>query len=270
MNGKTDGKPVNRAAADDEPWLGSYWSLAVFASAALAIGALAVRFSAPTPPPQPQPVAVVAQPPGPPPQQPFPVSGAPSTPIEQVVRWATAGDAGGRPFVIVDKKAARVMAFDAQGRLMHSVPALMGSALGDDTVPGIGDKPLSQIKPEERITPAGRFVAQMGETLTGEDVVWVDYEAAVSMHRVRVVKASERRFERLASETIADNRISNGCINLPVAFYEQVLKPLVEAAPTVIYVLPEQRSLQDVFARSAGASAGVSVKPAQPPRQPVL
>jgi hypothetical protein len=147
---------------------------------------------------------------------------------------------------------------------LQRVPALLGSALGDDSTPGIGDKPLSQIKPEERITPAGRFVAQMGETLTGEDVVWVDYEAAVSMHRVRVVKESERRFERLASDTIDDNRISNGCINLPVAFYEQVLKPMVEAGPTVVYVLPDRRTLHEVFARS------VSSRPAQAPRQPVL
>ncbi|MCR5882491.1 hypothetical protein LRS03_06275 [Rhizobacter sp. J219] len=253
MTGKTDGKPVNRAA-DDTPWLGSYWSLAVFIAAELAIGAVVLRLTA-APQVAPQPVAAASLP--------F-TTKSPTTPLEDVVRWAVAGDAGGRPFIVVDKPGAHVMAFDAQGRLLQRVPALLGSAIGDDTVPGIGDKPLSQIKPEERITPAGRFVAQMGENLTGEDVVWIDYDAAVSMHRIRVVKESERRFERLASETISDNRISNGCINLPVAFYEQVLKPLVEAGPTVVYVLPEQRSLQEVFARRPSAA------PAQAPRQPVL
>ena len=259
MNGKTDGNSVNRAG-DDEPWLGSYWSLAVFIAAELAIGSMVVRLSTP---PSSRAVAIT------------PVSvefaaavptnpRVPATPLEQVVQWAVAGDAGGRPFVVVDKPGAHVLAFDARGQLLQRVPALLGSALGDDSPPGIGDKPLSQIKPEERVTPAGRFVAQMGETLTGEDVVWVDYDAAVSMHRVRVVKESEHRFERLASETIDDNRISNGCINLPVAFYEQVLKPMVEAGPTVVYVLPERRTLQEVFARS------VSSRPAQAPRQPVF
>jgi hypothetical protein len=259
MNGKTDGNSVNRAGAD-EPWLGSYWSLAVFVAAELALGAMVVRLSAPPPSQTPAatsaPAAFAAALPGNP--------GVPATPLEQVVQWAVAGDAGGRPFVVVDKPGAHVLAFDARGQLLQRVPALLGSALGDDSTPGIGDKPLSQIKPEERITPAGRFVAQMGETLTGEDVVWVDYEAAVSMHRVRVVKESERRFERLASDTIDDNRISNGCINLPVAFYEQVLKPMVEAGPTVVYVLPDRRTLHEVFARS------VSSRPAQAPRQPVL
>lgn len=252
MTGKTDGKSVNRAG-DDSPWLGSYWSLAVFIAAELAIGSMVLRLTAAQEPAQ--RVSAISQP--------FPTQ-SPASPLEDVVRWAAAGDAGGRPFIVVDKPGAHVLAFDAQGRLMQRVPALLGSALGDDTVPGIGDKPLSQIKPEERITPAGRFVAQMGENLTGEDVVWIDYDAAVSMHRIRVVKESERRHERLASETIADNRISNGCINLPVAFYEQVLRPLVEAGPTVVYVLPEQRSLQEVFARRPSAA------PAAAPRQPVF
>lgn len=253
MNGKTDGKSVKHAGAD-EPWLGSNWSLAVFVAAELAIGAMAVRLSAPAA----QPVAVAQS------RAPAPyVLDSTKPPLEQVVQWAAMGDAGGRPFVVVDKRQAHVMAFDAQGRLLQRVPALLGSALGDDTVPGIGDKPLSAIKPEERVTPAGRFVAQLGQTLTGEDVVWIDYEAAVSMHRVRVVKESERRFERLASPTIDDNRISNGCINLPVAFYEQTLRPMVEAGPTVVYVLPDQRSLQEVFA--FGVSFSGKPSPARSP-----
>lgn len=266
MGGKTDGKPVNRAGearAAEEPWLGSYWSLAVFIAAEVAIGSLAVRLASPASQahaPQAHAAATQARPA----QQP-PASIASGTPLERVAHWAAMGDAGGRPFVIVDKAAARVVVFDAQGRLAHSVPALLGSALGDDSPPGIGDKPLSQIKPEERVTPAGRFVAQLGENLHGEDIVWIDYDTALSMHRVRKVKDSERRFERLASQTSDDNRISNGCINLPVAFYEQVLKPLVEAGPTVVYVLPEQRALHEVFA--LGVTNG---KPAATRRQPVL
>ncbi|MBX3622858.1 MAG: L,D-transpeptidase [Rhizobacter sp.] len=178
-----------------------------------------------------------------------PAATAVLSPAEQVSRWAVAsGDAGRRPFVIVDKPLARVMVFDASGRLQHSAPALLGLARGDDSVPGIGTRPMAKIKPEERITPAGRFVARRGVNLSGEDIVWVDYDAAVSMHRIRPVKASERRLERLASETIDDNRISYGCINLPPAFYEQALRPVVDAGPTVVYVLPDTRPLAEVFA----------------------
>ena len=168
---------------------------------------------------------------------------------EKLARWAAAtGDAGRRPFVIVDKAQARVMAFEASGMLRSSTPALLGLAHGDDSIPGIGTRPIPDILPEERITPAGRFIARPGTNLDGEDIVWVDYDAAVSMHRVRATKASEQRLERLASDTIADNRISYGCINLPATFYDAVIHPMVQAAPVVIYVLPETRPLRDVFA----------------------
>jgi hypothetical protein len=123
----------------------------------------------------------------------------------------------------------------------------MGSAQGDHTVPGIGDRPIAQVLPEERTTPAGRFVAELGMNTNGEDIVWVDYNAAVSMHRVRANVAAERRLERLASPQIDDNRISYGCINLPVAFYEGVLSPTVKAQGAIIYVLPETTTPQMVF-----------------------
>ena len=78
---------------------------------------------------------------------------------------------------------------------------LLGLARGDDTVPGIGEKKLSEIPPEERTTPAGRFVAEPGVNAEGDDIVWVDYDAAVSMHRVRTTNPVERRLQRLLSRT---------------------------------------------------------------------
>ncbi len=164
-----------------------------------------------------------------------------------MAEWALrTGDNGARAVVIVDKRQARVFVLGADGRFQGSAPALLGSARGDHTVPGIGERPLSRIRPEERTTPAGRFIAEPGVNAQGEDIVWVDYEAAVSMHRVRARVKSERRLERLASPTPDDNRISYGCINLPRRFYEQVLAPHARSG-AVIYVLPEVRSHQAVF-----------------------
>ena len=77
--------------------------------------------------------------------------------------------------------------------------------------------------------------------------MWVDYDAAVSMHRIRPLVARERRLERLASLTTDDNRISFGCINLPVSFYENVLAPTVRKLGAIIYVLPEVKTAQEVF-----------------------
>lgn len=163
-----------------------------------------------------------------------------SAEARQVALWAfRSGDHGSRAVVVVDKKEAKVYVFGPGGELQGATPALMGSAIGDHTVPGIGDKPIAQVLPSERTTPAGRFVAEPGTNADGEDVVWVDYDAAVSMHRVRPTVKAERRLERLASATPEDNRISYGCINLPVPFYENVLSPLVRRTGAVVYVLPE-------------------------------
>ncbi|HEY0823526.1 MAG TPA: hypothetical protein VGD76_07035, partial [Ramlibacter sp.] len=171
-----------------------------------------------------------------------------SADARHVANWAFfTGDPQGKSVVILDKKAARLYTFDPRGQLVAATPALLGSAVGDDSAPGIGDKPLEQIRPEEKTTPAGRFEAQPGRNTAGEDIIWIDYDAAVSMHRVRPTVAAERRLERLASPTEADNRISFGCVNLPVPFYDQVLHPIVRGTGAVVYVLPETRKPQEVF-----------------------
>jgi len=211
----------------------------------------AATVAAPAPAPQPRTVPVP-----PAAREPMPVARAAqfgrekaSPQIRQMASWVlSSGDNRGMSFVLVDKKDAKVFVFDAVGQLKAASPALLGAARGDDSAPGIGDKPLSQVLPQEKTTPAGRFVAELGMNTKGEDIVWVDYDAAVSMHRVRATVKAERRLQRLASPTPADNRISFGCINLPPHFYETVLKPAVQDGGAVIYVLPETRPLRDVFA----------------------
>lgn len=169
----------------------------------------------------------------------------PTPEARRMADWAlTSGDHQGKAFVIVDKKKARVYVFDPAGRLKDSAPALLGSAIGDDSAPGIGDKPLADVLPQEKTTPAGRFVAEIGMSTRGEDVVWVDYGAAVSMHRVLNVK---ERLVSLASPAIADKRMSYGCVNLPPDFYEKVLRPAAGTG-SVIYILPETRPLEATFA----------------------
>jgi len=172
----------------------------------------------------------------------------PSGEARLVANWVlTTGNAGRHAFVLVDKRDARVYVFGPDGRLKESAPALMGAARGDDSFPGIGDKPLAAVRPEEKTTPAGRFLAEPGRNANNEDIVWVSYDLAVSMHRVRPLVARERRLERLASRTTDDNRISFGCINLPVTFYEDVLSPTVQKYGAVVYVLPEVKTPQQVF-----------------------
>lgn len=170
-----------------------------------------------------------------------------------------AGDHLGLPFAIVDKKDARVYVFDAHGQLRGAAAALLGQARGDDAAPGIGDRELSAIRPAEKTTPAGRFVSVLGDNMRGEDVLWVDYGTATSMHRVLTTNPKERRAQRLASATPLDNRISYGCINIPVKFFENIVRPAFAGTRGIVYVLPETKTARQVF-----ASYEVD-EPAEPP-----
>lgn len=172
----------------------------------------------------------------------------PSAQVRHLASWVMAsGDHAQLHFAIIDKKAARVFVFEPSGRLRGAAPVLIGAAVGDDSVSGIGERPLAQVQPHERTTPAGRFIAEPGRNLSGEEVVWVDYDAAVSMHRVRTAVAKERRLERLASPNPQDHRISYGCINLPAAFFDTVVHPAFKQRRGVVYVLPEVKPFNQVF-----------------------
>jgi hypothetical protein len=177
-----------------------------------------------------------------------PASQGVSEPARRLADWAIAsGDPAGRPFVIVDKREARVLAFDPQGVLIGSTPALLGLARGDDNVPGIGSMRLAQITPAQRITPAGRFEARLGTNVGGHRILWIDYAAALSLHPVVTTNAAERRLQRLASSSVLDNRISYGCINVPAAFYGRVIEPLFAPADGIVYILPETRDVAELL-----------------------
>ena len=188
--------------------------------------------------------------------------------VRRVADWAVAsGDHGKQAFAVVDKTQATLFVFASSGRLIGTSPILLGLARGDHSEPGVGDKPIAAVRPEERTTPAGRFVAEAGENLGGEKVIWVDYDAAVSMHSVRANVKSERRLERLESPDPAEHRISYGCINVPAAFFASVAWPNLGERGGIIYVLPETRPLADVFPalRDPPVATTASVGAAQAP-----
>ncbi|HEY4372015.1 MAG TPA: hypothetical protein VGN52_08825 [Burkholderiales bacterium] len=173
---------------------------------------------------------------------------APAPEVRQVANWvAQSGDAGANGYLIVDKKNARLYVFDAQSHLQGNSTVLLGLTPGDDLPPLAGSTPLSKIHAAQRTTPAGRFDAQRGHDDRGDEVVWVDYAAALAMHRVHEVNAGENRLARLDSADVAEKRISYGCINVPAAFFDQFIHPLFAQRRAMIYVLPEVKPLGAVF-----------------------
>ena len=168
--------------------------------------------------------------------------------VVDLAAWViAAGDNRGLPFAVIDKEAAQVLIFGANGKLRGLAPALIGSAVGDESAPGVGDRELKDIPMKDRTTPAGRFLAAYGPAAGKQTVLWVDYETAVSIHPIADNSPKkERRKERLASLDADDNRITHGCINVSQAFYNNVVKPTFEDGG-VFYVLPDSKTVQAAF-----------------------
>lgn len=194
----------------------------------------------------------------------LPPVGPPSGTTAQLAAWiAATGDNGGRPFVIVDKLAADVFVFAPDGSLQGAAPVLVGETPGDDSAAGVGDRDLGAISPEERTTPAGRFVASFGAASGHRTVLWVDYVTAISLHPVITTNPAEHRLERLRSPAVEDRRITYGCINVPKAFYRDVVLTTFAGGSGVVYILPDTKPLQDVFPAFAVVvkTSGVATEP---------
>ena len=167
------------------------------------------------------------------------VAGAPSAALA-AVSGAAIINPHALPWALVDKRNASLTVFHADGSLAGRSPVLLGVDRGDASVPGVGERTQSgRLRAGDRTTPAGRFVSQPGVNLVGEAVVWVDYDAAFAIHRLRSGASEAVRQQRLSSADPALRRASAGCVVVPVAFFENVVQPLLGRGPAIVVVLPE-------------------------------
>ena len=175
----------------------------------------------------------------------------PSPDERRVAAWiASSRDNHALPYAVIDKKDASLILYDGRGVPIGQVPVLIGIAQGDDATPGVGNKTLATIGPAEKTTPAGRFLAKFGYAAGRQKVLWVDYTNSVAIHAIPADAAKgEMRRERLLSPEPDDNRITFGCINVPRTFYGSTLRPLFQKKGGYVYILPDTKSLDDVFPR---------------------
>jgi hypothetical protein len=153
-------------------------------------------------------------------------------------------DHGGLPFAVVDKKAATLTIFRGDGQLIGATPVLLGQTAGDEAQPGVGARTQSgQLRIGDRVTTAGRFVSQPGHNRDGEAIVWIDYDSALAIHRLRPGPSQHDRALRLASADPQSRRVSAGCVVVPVAFYDKVVAPVLGRGRAVIYVMTEAGGL---------------------------
>jgi hypothetical protein len=171
----------------------------------------------------------------------------PSDDARRVADWVvSSGDNQGMPFVIIDKVRAKVFVFDRVGRLRGGTLALLGKARGDDSAPGIGTEKLSSMRPQDQTTPAGRFVASLG-VYRNAPILWVDHGLNLSLHRVVRGDPGDHRLARLATTSTLDKRISHGCINVPVRFFDNIVLAAFKGTSGIVYILPEIKTIQDFF-----------------------
>ena len=168
--------------------------------------------------------------------------------VERVADWAVhSGDNARHPFIIVDKAGAKAYAFDRNGTLIDATAVLLGMGVGDKFAPGVLQMDMYKTKPWQRITPAGRYFAEEDRNLQGETVLWVDYDSGIAIHKLPAKRTKQRRHERIVSPDPAEHRITYGCINVPPAFYDRVVRPYFGARGGVVYVLPDTVPLNTVF-----------------------
>lgn len=175
--------------------------------------------------------------------------------VRHIADWALdSGDHEGLPFAVIDKRGARVYVFTPVGRLQGDAPILLGRAIGDDFAPGVVDMEMDETRAWQRVTPAGRFRADEYRKPDGSRILWIDYDSAIALHKVRPIAADEDRLSRIASADPRQRRITYGCINVPVEFYDRVVHPTFNRTDGIVYVLPETRAAQTAFGSYAVAS----------------
>lgn len=174
-------------------------------------------------------------------KEPLPAAASETPAMRSLARNVLAfADHRGGPFAIVDKQAATITVYRADGTPAGVSAVLLGRAFGDHSVPGVGERTqLNRLRPGDQTTAAGRFDSEPGRNASGEAIVWLDYDNALAIHRLRPGPAREQRAARLASTKLQDRRISSGCVVVPGAFFDAVVQPLLGSARGVVYVMPE-------------------------------
>ncbi len=180
---------------------------------------------------------------------------APQAAYELARRVLETGDHAGLPFAVVHKRAGLALVYHADGRLAGASRVLLGLTAGDLAAAGVGERTKNgTLRRSDLTTPAGRFESEPGRNLDGEPVVWIDYDSALAIHRLRHGATRTQRALQLASAKVGDKRASAGCVVVPEAFYDRVIGPVLGRGRGMVYVMPEHSSWRDMWRGLGGLS----------------
>lgn len=144
-------------------------------------------------------------------------------------------DNSGQRYIIADKASGEIHIMDASGKVLATAPALYGSKTGDGM--SIGETPAGIFTLQQEAAPAsyGGDLQQFASAPNGD---------VYAIHRVLTTNPKQNRLGRLASKTAADNRVSLGCINIPIETYNKYLSSGFKGK---LYIIPDQKELGSVF-----------------------
>lgn len=136
-----------------------------------------------------------------------------------------------KQLIVADKHNGKIIIVNDT---VFEAPALYGKTLADST----GDINLFPI------TPAGEFYVRKAYSthLKSNITAFLESESSVlAIHPVWLGNPKQQRLHRLQTNTANDNRITNGCINVPEQFYNDRIKTLNDR--TRLVILPEHETL---------------------------
>ena len=141
-------------------------------------------------------------------------------------------------YVIVDKKSATLQVYSADGKLLKTFDAGLGAQKGD-----------AYLKKDRKMTSAGIYTIKYKGS--GHDDYAKYYkdniyemttekgETGVAIHQIPL--ALQGRYQKHYNGTTADNRYSNGCVNLTENDFNE-LEKYIKGKGAKVYVLPEEEN----------------------------
>ena len=167
-------------------------------------------------------------------------------------------DHKGKSFVVADKAKGVIHVVSPDGKVLNTQNALFGKGKGNSAVTGNTPSGRFALKKTDTktLTKAdqkafGDSVLDLADPHTGRAITAED-GLIFAMHRVM---NTPQRHKALNTATANDNYITNGCINIPTAFYDTAVDGLDGA---MVYILDMPQTTKKASTRSQTKSVSNS------------
>ena len=167
-------------------------------------------------------------------------------------------DHKGKSFVVADKAKGVIHVVSPDGKVLNTQNALFGKGKGNSAVTGNTPSGRFALKKTDTktLTKAdqkafGDSVLDLADPHTGRAITAED-GLIFAMHRVM---NTPQRHKALNTATANDNYITNGCINIPTAFYDTAVDGLDGA---MVYILDMPQTAKKASTRSQTRSVSNS------------